>query len=931
MISYPALFVPGFLALELPAWGWVVAMALSGAIGFGLSRLAFRERQATPSALSPSGNETQNPFAFAPIGMAELSLEGTILQVNPALCRLIQVPVAELLQTSFLEWIHPHDQNHLSQQLQTLVSNHEPLTDLEQRCGQPGDWVYSILSAHLRQDTQGKPQGIFVALQDISARKQAEVALQKQKQYLRLIIDNIPQQVFWKDTNSVFLGCNKRWAAAAGLTDPAIVEGKTDFDLLPEREVAERYRALDRQIIETNQPQLHTVAIKERLDDAGQEVWLDINRVPIHDPQGQVVGVLGVLEDITQRRQAEKAIRESEALLNATFNQAAIGIAHHNQVGGCLKVNQRYCDIFGYDAAEILQLSFQELSHPDDLNPDAQHYQALWAGELGTYTLEKRCLRRDGQVIWCNKTVSLTYDAEGIPRYATVILEDISDRIRSAVELQQAKETAEQANRAKSDFLAKMSHELRTPLNVILGFTQLLQRQINLTPPQQEHLTTINRSGEHLLGLINDVLDLAKIEARRIPIHKNPFDLHQFCDRLYEMLHLKAVGQGLNLLFERHPDTPRYICTDEGKLRQVLINLLGNALKFTTQGQVSLLMHFSPTEGGGALHCVVVDTGVGISPKELAQLFKPFEQTQSGQNVGQGTGLGLAISQQFVRLMGGEITVQSTVGVGSRFEFVIPVERSQLQAIERPHIAPQVLHLAPNQPEYRLLVVDDSIEHCHLLSELLCEVGFDVRIATEADSALHLWETFSPHLVWMDAQIPEMDGYAITRKIRARELAAHLNPTKIIALTARVFEADRALALAAGCDDFVRKPFDETLIFTKLAEHLNVQYCYGEANATVLASLTDSEPSFLVNQSQQEQFQTLLGQLSHDWRLSLKTVARQCDHTLVLPLLQAMPSSARPLQKYLLQCLNHYRFDYIVDVLEAQSVPSETSSITPYV
>ncbi|MGB0562441.1 MAG: PAS domain S-box protein, partial [Spirulinaceae cyanobacterium] len=792
-------------------------------------------------------------------------------------------------------------------------------TELEQRCGQGQHWVYVILSAHLRQDDQGRPQGIFITLQDISARKRIELALQEQKQYLRLIIDNIPQQVFWKDTQSVFLGCNKNWAAAAGLTDSDAVVGKTDFDLLPDPDVAERYRLLDRQIIDTNQPQLHTVAVKERPDAEGQAVWLDINRVPIHDPQGQVVGVLGVLEDITQRRQAEKAMRESEALLNATFNQAAIGIAHHNRAGGCLKVNQRYCDIFGYSEAQMLQLSFQSLSHPLDLNPDTQQYAALWAGELETYTLEKRCLRQDGQIIWCNKTVSLTYDAEGVPRYATVILEDISDRIRTAIELQQAKESAEQANRAKSDFLAKMSHELRTPLNVILGFTQLLQRQINLTPPQQEHLQIINRSGEHLLGLINDVLDLAKIEARRIPINKTAFDFNQFLDRLYEMLHLKAAEQALTLQFKRDPKIPRYLSTDEGKLRQVLINLLSNALKFTPQGQVKLAIAFTTTDRGAtALHCAITDTGVGIAADELNRLFKPFEQTQSSQATGQGTGLGLAISQQFVRLMGGEITVQSRPGEGSTFEFVIPIQVCESREVERPQTTPQVLHLAPNQPDYRVLVVDDSVEHCHLLSELLTEVGFEVRIASEGQSALQIWRTFSPHLIWMDAQMPTLDGYEVTQRIRAWELAEHRPPTKIIALTARVFEADRDLALAAGCDDFVRKPFDETTIFTKLSEHLNVSYCYGEAQPSEITALPSSEAQRLRPHAQADQFHQLLQALPSRWQQDLQMAAERCDQDLVLPLLELMPPSCRAVQKYFLQCLNHYRFDYILELLAGQ-------------
>jgi two-component system sensor histidine kinase/response regulator len=579
-----------------------------------------------------------------------------------------------------------------------------------------------------------------------------------------------------------------------------------------------------------------------------------------------------------------------------------------------LRVNQRYCDIFGYDdQAEMAQLTMYDLSHPEDRDQDWAQYQALWSGQCETYHLEKRCLRRDGETIWCNKTVSLIYDSEDVPRYATVIIEDVTDRVQAAIELQQAKESAEQANRAKSDFLAKMSHELRTPLNAILGFTQLLQRQINLTPPQQEHLSIISRSGEHLLSLINDILDLAKIEARRTSIKKHPFDLYEFLERLHEMLHLKAQSQGLQFLFERSPDVPQYVCTDEGKLRQVLINLLSNALKFTDQGYVRLVINYQCRDRTDLLFFTVEDTGVGIDPKEIPLLFEPFEQTQSGRSSGQGTGLGLAISQQFVRLMGGEITVNSVLNQGSTFNFALPIERCAAEDLgqNRPTM-PQVLHLAPNQPDYQILVVDDSVEHCHLLRELMTGIGLTVQVAHDGDTGLHLWEKILPHLVWMDAQMPGMDGYEVTRQIRAIELAQKLPPTKIIALTARVFEADRALALAAGCDDFVRKPFDETIILTKLSEHLGVEYAYAQPSTENIAT-TDLEFELMI--PMEDQLKHLLQHLSPTWCQQLHQAAVCCDHELVLPLLESMPTQSRVLQKQLFYWLDHYRYDRIVEFL----------------
>ena len=333
------------------------------------------------------------------------------------------------------------------------------------------------------------------------------------------------------------------------------------------------------------------------------------------------------------------------------------------------------------------------------------------------------------------------------------------------------------ANLAKSEFLANMSHELRTPLNAILGFTQVMSRDYSLSSEHQENLAIINRAGEHLLKLINDILEMSKIEAGKIILNCNSFDLIHLLKNLEEMLHLRAASKNLELLFEYAPDIPKYIETDENKLCQVLLNLLGNAIKFTDQGRVTLRVRVGAGEQGeqnlsypSVLFFEVQDTGCGIAPQELDLLFEAFEQTEIGRKFQQGTGLGLAISRKYVQLMGGDITVSTTPDVGSTFAFDVQIALTCPREIPINQIKSQIRALAPSEKVYRILVVDDSKESRILLVKILTSLGFEVNEATDGSEAIANWESWQPHLIFMDMRMPVMDGYEATRIIKAREI-----------------------------------------------------------------------------------------------------------------------------------------------------------------
>ncbi|QKQ77515.1 ATP-binding protein [Nostoc sp. TCL240-02] len=330
------------------------------------------------------------------------------------------------------------------------------------------------------------------------------------------------------------------------------------------------------------------------------------------------------------------------------------------------------------------------------------------------------------------------------------------------------------ANLAKSEFLANMSHELRTPLNAILGFTQVMSQDYSLSSEHQENLAIINRAGEHLLNLINDILEMSKIEAGRITLNRSSFDLIHLLNNLEEMLYLRAASKSLQIVFEYAHDIPQYIETDENKLFQVLLNLLGNAIKFTDIGRVTLRLRWEQEEENLSynprLFFEVQDTGCGITPQEIGLLFEAFEQTEIGRKSQQGTGLGLAISRKYVQLMGGDITVSSTPGIGSTFAFDIQIALACPREMPINQIKSQILSLAPTEKAYRILVVDDAKESRLLLVKILTSLGFEVREATNGVEAVSNWESWQPNLIFMDMRMPIMDGYEATRIIKGKQV-----------------------------------------------------------------------------------------------------------------------------------------------------------------
>lgn len=483
-------------------------------------------------------------------------------------------------------------------------------------------------------------------------------------------------------------------------------------------------------------------------------------------------------------------------------------------------------------------------------------------------------------------------------------------------QLRTAQLEAEKANQAKSDFLASMSHELRTPLNAILGFSQLMAQDVSLPGHLEESLGIINRSGEHLLDLINDVLALSKIEAGKTTLQLDTFNFYEFLQAIQGMLQLKAQAKGLELKFERSVDVPEVIQADERKLRQILINLLGNAIKFTEQGWVSLRVSQripEPADLGkhppniNTLLFEVEDTGAGIGADELDRVFEAFVQTKTGVRSQQGTGLGLPISQSFVQLMGGKLQVRSEEGVGTCFYFDLPILLTDAQVTAK-KTNQRVLGLATGQPAYRILVVEDHEDNQRLLIDHLTPLGFVVTAVGDGPSAIQCCQDWHPHLIWMDLQLPGMDGLTTAQEIKRLASEDDYPAPVIIALTANAFDDVRNKALASGCDGFMSKPYILTELLDVMARSLDLEWIYEESTAVEATPL----PSRALAPEQ-------LSSLPTTWKEQLNQAALFLDEGRTVALISEIEPEHQEIAAGLYQLVKDYQFEQLIFLTSASS------------
>ena len=728
---------------------------------------------------------------------------------------------------------------------------------------------------------------------------QTEEALRNERFLMNSLMDNIPDHIYFKDRKSKFVRISQAHAQSFGLSDPRQAIGKSDFDFFTDEHAKQAFED-EQKIIHSGE----SINLEEKQTWSDRpDTWVATTKIPLKDKKGEIIGTFGISKDITKRKRAEETLNNERALFRTIIDLIPDAVYVKDAAGRKVLANPKEVQFAGKKSeAEVIGQTDFDLYPDESAKFSLAEDQMVIQNEESILDVEGQLIDQEGNLHWLQISKVPLRDVGGSITGLVGVTRDVTEQKKTEQALVKAKQEAEQANKLKSSFLANMSHEIRTPLNAIIGFSQLMSRDKTLSDKQKEYNFSIIHAGEHLLALINDILELSKIEAGRVELNPTNVDLHALLNDVQSIFKELTKAKRLQFIFERATDLPQYINVDERKLRQIFVNLIGNALKFTDEGGIAVRCRVNKAPNcTDQLIVEIQDSGPGIASDEIDKLFKHFEQTSSGINKGSGTGLGLALSRELAILMGGDISVSSQVGKGSVFTFHVELREGNASVAESDDSG-KVVGIGNCDKEYRILVVDDKPDNLQVACTLLKLVGFVVMEAKDGVEAISKFESWHPHLILMDMRMPVMDGYEATQRIRAM---ANGKEIPIVALTASIFEDELKKIASLGMQGFIRKPFRENELFQTIGKLLGINYIHENEIRQIPSRYANDEAALAI----------AIAKLPNSLLLKMQNALAVADMDLLVNLINTLKNNNPDLAQQLMMMAENYDYHQLEQLL----------------